>query len=202
MKLYFVRHGQTDANISGFALHADDDAPLNQTGLSQAAAAARLLQGLEPQINMIASSPYLRTRQTAKTIAETYNIPFFLQNELREADFRGLQGKTIDEVYETLQKNINTTKIGGIDELDDSGESWSMIGDRMVELVNKLCKANFGVVVLVSHSLPIHIAVAKLASISAGDAADIHQDFSTGSVSKLTYEDGLWTIDFLNKTSD
>jgi len=66
MKLVLVRHGTTDWNESG-RLMGRLDIALNERGVRQAEAAARALQGLQP--DAIVASPQRRTHQTAATIA-------------------------------------------------------------------------------------------------------------------------------------
>ncbi|MDO4661059.1 MAG: histidine phosphatase family protein [Candidatus Saccharibacteria bacterium] len=72
--LYFVRHGQTDANIVAAQSNEayDSNMPLNRVGAGQATAVARELEKLTPVA--IITSPLLRARQTAKQIAMYHPI--------------------------------------------------------------------------------------------------------------------------------
>ena len=62
MKLYIIRHGQTDWNVQG-RLQGRQDIPLNAAGRSQA---QMLAKGMEKRpVTAIYSSPQLRAMETA-----------------------------------------------------------------------------------------------------------------------------------------
>lgn len=65
--LYFVRHGQSQANLEKNI--ATFDSPLTEIGISQAKDTAKKLIGFK--IDTIFSSPMLRAKQTAEAIAES-----------------------------------------------------------------------------------------------------------------------------------
>lgn len=65
MKLYLVRHGQTDFNAGGLAQGAID-IPLNATGEAQARELAKVIDQLDLDAYYV--SPMLRARQTAGII--------------------------------------------------------------------------------------------------------------------------------------
>jgi broad specificity phosphatase PhoE len=196
MQVYFIRHGQTDSNLTGFAIHADNNGPLNTVGVGQVEQTSRLLFKIAPKIDLIVSSPYIRTQQTAEIIAKAYNLPVFLEKELSEADFRDMNGKTIDEVYETLQKQ---SQMSGGTNSTQAGETWQGIADRMVDVIKQTQQAGFQNIIVVSHSITIHIAITKLLSLEAGSQADIHQAYDNASISAITNQNGAWTVQFLNR---
>lgn len=85
-KFIFVRHGQSKANADGII--ADAHSPLTEDGIKQATKTANELRNFN--ITTIVSSPYLRTQQTAETIAGELGIELAhikIIDELRE---RGL----------------------------------------------------------------------------------------------------------------
>lgn len=75
-EFYFIRHGQTDFNVSG--LHADHiDIPLNDTGRQQANNIEKIITTLP--IKSICYSPLSRAKETknilcAKIMADEYEI--------------------------------------------------------------------------------------------------------------------------------
>lgn len=71
MKVYFVRHGQSVANVND--LEQGPDEPLSDLGREQAAFVAKRLAGL-PVTRLIAS-PYARANETAEIIRETLGLP-------------------------------------------------------------------------------------------------------------------------------
>ena len=74
MSVYFVRHGESLANVNGTAAGAEDDSPLTEKGLCDAQAVAREIMKRitagELHINKIVSSPLQRARQTAEVISQ------------------------------------------------------------------------------------------------------------------------------------
>lgn len=74
MSVYFVRHGESLANVNGLAAGAEDDSPLTENGLGDAQTVAReitrRIEASELYINKIVSSPLQRARQTAEIISQ------------------------------------------------------------------------------------------------------------------------------------
>ncbi len=84
-KFFFVRHGQTDANLAELAAGAGWDIELNATGLAQARALAESV-AIEHfrSVKTICVSPMIRARQTAEIINEVIKAPVVEIEELRE----------------------------------------------------------------------------------------------------------------------
>lgn len=117
MKLLMVRHGRTDWNdlkkIQGCV-----DIGLNETGRNQAKETAKLLEN--ENIDLIISSPLIRTKQTAEIINEGRNINIIYDERLKERDFgefEGLTKKDFDyESFWTYSKNLKYEKAENIQE--------------------------------------------------------------------------------------
>lgn len=72
MHLYLLRHGIAADFGAGFA--RDADRPLTKEGWKKMRDAARGMQRLGIDFDLIFTSPYLRTRQTAQAVAEVYEF--------------------------------------------------------------------------------------------------------------------------------
>ena len=71
MKLYIIRHGQTDWNVQG-RIQGRQDIPLNAAGRSQA---QMLAKGMEKRpVTAIYSSPQLRAMETAMALAGNQGV--------------------------------------------------------------------------------------------------------------------------------
>ena len=81
-EIYYVRHGETDANVQGLMAGGDWDVPLNETGRAQAEEACKTLTDLS--IETICTSPLLRARETADIINEGRQIPTSIVPDLAE----------------------------------------------------------------------------------------------------------------------
>ena len=100
MKLYIVRHGQTDWNINGI-IQGQTDTQLNTTGVEQ----ANLLRNKfnELDINLIMCSPLKRAKKTAEIINQDKNLRIIYRDELTERGLGEYEGKDCeierDEIY-------------------------------------------------------------------------------------------------------
>lgn len=83
MKLYFVRHGETDVNSGLQQAHtAQFDEPLNAKGITQAEQLAEELKNVT--FDAIVSPPLQRTMQTAKVINKFHNLDIQTDDVWRE----------------------------------------------------------------------------------------------------------------------
>ena len=97
MKLLIIRHGQTDGNVKGLVQGAGLDLPLNETGRTQAAAAAEKLLSLH--LPVIYSSTMLRARQTAEIIAAGVGCPTVAVEGLEEVHFGEAEGMLSEDAH-------------------------------------------------------------------------------------------------------
>lgn len=81
-EFYFLRHGQTDYNLSQVKIDHPSHVPLNETGRSQAAAIEPIIAKLP--IKTICYSPMLRAVQTKEIIAFRLPVPQFEIPDLGE----------------------------------------------------------------------------------------------------------------------
>ena len=71
MEVWLLRHAEAeDRAASG----RDEDRGLTAGGLAQARAVARGIAALDPAIQVVLTSPYLRARQTAEPVAEALGL--------------------------------------------------------------------------------------------------------------------------------
>ncbi len=100
MKIYIVRHGETDANVKKLAQGRTDD-PLNKNGRDLAILTGQAIKGIH--FDDCISSPLIRASETAKIIlAESGNdIPFTLDGRLLEMDFGEREGESLAKLAET-----------------------------------------------------------------------------------------------------
>lgn len=76
MKLLIVRHGQAgDREEFARTGQPDELRPLTEAGAREMTEVASALHRLVPKIDTLATSPFVRARQTAEEIAREYDIP-------------------------------------------------------------------------------------------------------------------------------
>ncbi len=95
MILYFVRHGETDFNVSHRLQGIAFDEPLDNMGVKEM---NELLPLLPKDFDVIYSSPLKRVLMSAEIIKGYSNKPILIRNEITERDFGSLAGKTWDDI--------------------------------------------------------------------------------------------------------
>lgn len=95
MRLFLVRHGETDYNKQK-RYQGRIDTALNKTGLRQAKALQRRLSTEE--IYKIYTSRLMRAKDTSRIIALGRNIEVISLESLAEMDFGGFEGLTYEEI--------------------------------------------------------------------------------------------------------
>src|SRR3989344_2079613 len=103
MKIFVIRHGETDMNKAHRIQGQTEDTELNANGLAQAQAS---IAALPSDITICISSPLKRTRKTAEIIAEHFKIPIVFRDELKEKHYGSMSGKTRDDIAGIMQRDL------------------------------------------------------------------------------------------------
>lgn len=123
MRLFVVRHGQTDWNLQR-KIQGTTDIELNENGIRQANDLKKELQDKDFKIDLIISSPLKRARETAQIISDG-KIDIIYDDNIIERNHGELEGTVISE---ELKEKLN--------ELNDIN---SKVDYKGVENVNHLC---------------------------------------------------------------
>ena len=91
MKIYLVRHGQTDKNKNNIIQGVIDEV-LNENGINQAKELKKKIDNLD--IDLMIVSPLKRTRETAKIITENREIETIFDDRIIERNAGELEGKS------------------------------------------------------------------------------------------------------------
>ena len=97
MKLYFVRHGESEANTLRVISNRESCYGLTALGKQQAVVLADRLKDIS--ITEIFSSPILRARETAEILAQSFHLPYQSTEALREYDCGSLEDKSDEESW-------------------------------------------------------------------------------------------------------
>lgn len=148
-KVYFVRHGETDANLKRYLGGRDEE--LNETGEYQATIVADRLKSINP--NVVLESDWKRARQTAKIINDRLNIAIRTVPELGEFNFpknftnMSYQDEEIVNYSKTWQENLHDPE-----HKFDGSESFNDLLQRASQLKELLEATEESVIVAVTHS--------------------------------------------------
>lgn len=185
MLAYFVRHGESETNVSG---HFPDDylkSPhLTERGKQQAAEAAEMLS--KTSIDAIFSSPMPRTVETAEIISEKTGVKVKVDRRLKEVELGTLKGKPTAEIFTSDPDWFNEYFV---DSNRYGIEKYDKIQERMMQSLQNARDAGFKSAVFVSHLEPIRSLVAV--AIGMEGSAIRKVKIYNASITIFKYEDSI-----------
>src|SRR4030095_7217744 len=98
MRFYFVRHGESEANVLRVISNRGRQHGLTERGRQQARLLAQRIRG-EP-LSLIYGSPLLRGEQTATILAAELRLPYTVTGALCEYDCGVLEGRSDAEAWQ------------------------------------------------------------------------------------------------------
>lgn len=138
MKLYLVRHGETEWNklrkVQGHA-----DIPLNERGIYLAEKTAEGLAKVS--FDLAYTSPLVRAKKTAEIILKGKNIPVYEDIRIQEIGFGAAEGMCCQE--ENRNPDSEAFNLFFTDtrhyEVFEGGETFGELGKRIEEFLLELC---------------------------------------------------------------
>jgi probable phosphoglycerate mutase len=171
VRLYFVRHGESEANVTRTFANWGAGYPLTETGAAQARELADLLH---PEgITHLYASPVLRARQTAELLSERLGCPVQVTHCLREFDVGRYEGTSGEAGWREYDDVVRAWGRGDSHRRVDYGESMDDMRLRFVPFVREVLEHGQPEdrVVLVSHGgLYLSMLPLVLANVAAGYA--------------------------------
>ena len=98
MKIYYVRHGQTDWNLARKMQGGGTEKELNETGINQAKETRKELENVKYDITIC--SPMDRAKQTAEIINKDKKVQTIIDERIRERNLGELEGHDITSEIE------------------------------------------------------------------------------------------------------
>lgn len=151
IKVYVIRHGQTDENSKGILCGQQIDNSLNHEGIRQAHEVADKLKHMG--FKALYSSDMKRTMQTAEVVAEVCGGKKIIRDKrLRERDYGSLAGKTWegnfgDKASEMHRKDTDQK----FDYTQYGGESAKQVLVRVLDFLADVGDKGQSPVVVVTH---------------------------------------------------
>ena len=151
VRLILVRHGRTEFNAQG---RVQGGGHLDSLGQAQVQALAKRL--LDEPLAAIYSSPFSRTQETARAIAQFHGLPIRKRAALRDIDYGIYSGMLFSEasalnpdLWEMWANTPQAVYFPGGERLDD-------LRKRLLQFLNYVSRNHAGQTVLaVSHDSPI-----------------------------------------------
>lgn len=153
MRIYFTRHGESQANLLREISNRGLRHGLTRKGREQAVALAERLQNFP--ITHIYASPMLRAIETGFILADRLGLDYEVADALREYDCGIAEGRSDAEAWRLYRTVSHAWEVDGRwEERIEGGESFREIRDRFVPFVEGLVSRYAGAeagIVCVSH---------------------------------------------------
>lgn len=187
MKIFLIRHGQTDWNREG-RFQGREDIPLNEQGVLQAIECGNAIKGED--VNIVITSPLIRARRTAEIIADEIDAnQIIIEEGITERDFSKVSGMTPQE-REVFYASGE----------EDDKEPWELMCNRMMDSIRKYAKQYDGQnLIMVSHGASINCVLAILSEGSTGTGKIILKNVC---INIINYEDDKITLGEYNMSPD
>ena len=199
MKIYIIRHGETNWNIES-RWQGQKDIPLNKTGEIQAKLLGKRLKNVD--INKIYSSPLSRAYKTAEIIASNVGIEIITREGLAELNFgkwEGLTTYSIKKDYKELFEKWD--KDPDADLKNEVGiESRAALRNRAILEFEQLCQLESQDFAIITHGAWIRTFICNTLGISSDRRLAFNISNTSISTLKYSKKTGLKVIN-LNDTS-
>ncbi len=181
MRIYLMRHGETDWNLQR-RLQGQKDIPMNENGIRQMSELAARMRDRGFSFDRIVSSPLRRALDSAEIVAAQtgYCIEEIVQEPLLiERDFGKAEGVSYQE------RHSRNDEEWGMESMED-------LSERALSGIKRHLEADKGSGILfVAHGAVLKAAVAAL---TAGKIKyDNDTQFKQGNISLLEYREGQVT---------
>ena len=194
MKIYLVRHGETDWNQAGL-LQGQTDIALNDQGLEQAHDAAERLKKVPFEIAFC--SPLIRAKRTAEIIIGDRKITLTTDERLRELNFGPWEGVDIQSIKDAASQPFTNP---GSYIPPVGAESFAQLYKRSGEFVDQVLlplEGTYETVLVVAHggvnrsilNPVLNIPVDDFWRMHMGNCATAILDCTDGKLSMLEYMD-------------
>ncbi|MBE5960208.1 MAG: alpha-ribazole phosphatase [Lachnospiraceae bacterium] len=154
MKLYMIRHGETDWNVAG-RMQGSKDIELNENGIAQAQQLYGKVKKEGYQPVKVYTSPQKRAFKTGQILADAMNIECVKMPGLEEANFGDWEGKTWEQVkteypeaFEKWEKNRRYVRT-------PNGECYQDVVERVVKAIDHIMETEKEDVAVVTHGAVI-----------------------------------------------
>jgi len=157
MKLYIIRHAETEYNKKGIIQGSEVDSDINDVGESQANSFYEYHKDIN--FDKIYVSDLKRTFQTIRRFTEN-GLSYEKLKEFNEISWGINQGKSDD--LEDYARLIDTWLAGNLDNKFKEGESPNEMSARLVKGFNKVLDDDHDTVLLCIHGRALRILLSKI----------------------------------------
>ena len=159
--IYFVRHGETELNARG--IRQGPDGPLSEKGKMEVLATAKRFPKKKGRPQIIISSPFERTRQTASILTQELKIPIKYTDLLAErknpSEIVGHWGEErgVKLIIDQIDKSYHADDLRYSDE-----ENFVDLKNRAEELLAFIALQREKRIIMVTHGIFLKMVVAVM----------------------------------------
>lgn len=142
--IYFVRHGQSQANLDG-TIAGWIDAPLTKLGIEQAEQEAEFIKKRHLAFDLIVASSLSRSYDTAVIIARSIGYPaekIVVLDDLRERNCGDFEGRPRGELFEATLEEQELAHV----------ESFTDFAIRIQNISHQVAQMTIGTTLVVGHA--------------------------------------------------
>jgi broad specificity phosphatase PhoE len=196
MRLFLIRHGQTEWNNSSRA-QGHTDVSLDETGFRQSEMLGEAFRNIK--IDKVITSDLKRSWQTAEPISRVTGAPMVRDARIRERTFGDWEGFDYQMVGEQMRELEHTHNLSVYETRPPNGESMLDVWERLKPAIAEIRKEE-GNVVVVSHGGASALILAML----IGGPIEVSRAFrfaNTGLTELHSRPDGALYIKRYNDTA-
>jgi Fructose-2,6-bisphosphatase len=173
MRLYFVRHGKSEANTRHIISNRESPLGLTSSGKRQAHALANRLRDVP--FSAMFCSPVYRARETADILATSFGIPYEVTESLREYDCGILEDRSDEESWRLHREYFEDwTLRHNYTNKPERGECFLDIRDRFLPFIESLKRREDEHILLIGHGGLFHLMLPLLFSNVDNDFVSSH----------------------------
>ncbi|MFC4736008.1 histidine phosphatase family protein [Bacillus daqingensis] len=154
MKLYIVRHGQTEWNVEK-RMQGWGDSPLTQTGIRDAGLLRERIK--EVPFDEAWASPLKRAEQTADILVPDQQI--HVHEGLKEMRLGSMEGKRQEDLHPSEKKTWQTFWEDPERFQPNGGETYGEVEKRVNGFLEDISRTSSGNVLLVTHTVVIKLLI-------------------------------------------
>ena len=186
--LDLLRHGEP---VGGRKYRGQIDDPLSEKGWAQMHAAV----GDAAPWTRIVSSPLLRCRAFAETLADRHGLPLTLDGQLKEVGFGAWEGKSAAEIEQESPGALARFKHDPVNARPAGAEPLADFHSRVAAALDDLLAQHAGQhVLLVGHAGVIRMAFAWALHVPLAHAYRI--EVASAGLTRLRFDDGRASLIF------
>jgi broad specificity phosphatase PhoE len=194
--VYLIRHGETAWNKEEI-FRGRTDISLNEIGFREAELVGEYLKGKD--IHVIYSSPLSRARETARRIAQVFNLKVQPLEGITDMSFGKWEGRPLKEIqihdrelYRQWIEQPHLLKLPG-------GESLDEVRVRAMAALEEVIQYHHEKnLVLVSHRVINKVIICGILGIDNSHFWQIGQDPTA--INLIQYKNGKYILSFMNET--